>query len=72
VLVPLVAAVVGYGLFVAVESRVAAPLMRPETMVRQPVVSGTFLMLLATGFLLAAFGSGVAVASISDIGVVDA
>jgi EmrB/QacA subfamily drug resistance transporter len=54
-LVPMVAAVVGYGLFVLVESRVAAPLMRPGTMARRPVVSGTFLMLLATGLLLGLF-----------------
>jgi EmrB/QacA subfamily drug resistance transporter len=55
VLVPVIAAVVGYGVFVLVESRVAAPLMRPETMARRPVVSGTFLMLLATGLLLGLF-----------------
>ncbi|HEX6353127.1 MFS transporter [Actinophytocola sp.] len=55
VLVPMIAAAVGYGVFVLVESRVAAPLMRPETMARRPVVSGTFLMLLATGLLLGLF-----------------
>ena len=55
VLVPMAAAVVGYGVFVVVESRVATPLMRPETMARRPVVSGTFLMLLATGLLLGLF-----------------
>lgn len=54
-LVPVVAAVVGYGVFVLVESRVAAPLMRPATMARRPVVSGTFLMLVATGLLLGLF-----------------
>ncbi|MFI7679493.1 MFS transporter [Actinophytocola sp. NPDC049390] len=54
-LVPLVAAVAGYVVFVLVESRVAAPLMRPETMARRPVVSGTFLMLVATGLLLGLF-----------------
>jgi EmrB/QacA subfamily drug resistance transporter len=54
-LVPVVASVVGYGVFVLVESRVAAPLMRPETMARRPVVSGTFLMLVATGLLLGLF-----------------
>lgn len=54
-LVPVVASVVGYGVFVLVESRVAAPLMRPVTMARRPVVSGTFLMLLATGLLLGLF-----------------
>lgn len=54
-LVPVAAAVVGYAVFVMVESRVAAPLMRPETMARRPVVSGTFVMLVATGLLLGLF-----------------
>jgi len=54
-LVPVAAAVLGYAVFVVVESRVAAPLMRPETMARRPVVSGTFLMLVATGLLLGLF-----------------
>lgn len=49
------AAVLGYGLFVLVESRVGVPLMRPRTMARRPVVSGTFLMLVATGLLLGLF-----------------
>ena len=51
----LVAAAVGYGLFVMVESRVATPLMRPQTLARRPVVSGTFLMLVATGLMLGLF-----------------
>lgn len=55
VLVPLAAAAAGYGVFVVVESRVAVPLMRPGTMARRPVVSGTFLMLVATGLLLGLF-----------------
>jgi EmrB/QacA subfamily drug resistance transporter len=54
-LVPVAAAVIGYAVFVAVESRVAVPLMRPATMVRRPVVSGAFLMLVATGLLLGLF-----------------
>jgi EmrB/QacA subfamily drug resistance transporter len=54
-LVPVAAAVVGYGVFVVVESRVAVPLMRPGTMARRPVVSGAFLMLVATGLLLGLF-----------------
>jgi MFS family permease len=41
--------------FVLVESKVAVPLMRPATMARRPVVSGTFLMLVATGLLLGLF-----------------
>jgi EmrB/QacA subfamily drug resistance transporter len=51
----LVAAVVGYGLFVAAESRAGTPLMRPQTLARRPVVSGTFLMLVATGLMLGLF-----------------
>ncbi len=51
----LVAAAVGYGLFVLVESRVATPLIRPRTLARRPVVSGTFLMLVATGLMLGLF-----------------
>lgn len=49
------AAVLVYAAFVVIESRVAAPLMRPATMARRPVVSGTFLMLMATGLLLGLF-----------------
>ncbi len=58
---PLVAAAVGYVSFLWVESRVATPLMRPRTLARRPVVSGMFLMLVATGLMLAAllsFASG--------------
>jgi EmrB/QacA subfamily drug resistance transporter len=51
----LVAAAVGYGTFVLVESRTGTPLMRPRTMVRRPVVSGVYLMLVATGMLLGLF-----------------
>jgi EmrB/QacA subfamily drug resistance transporter len=51
----LLAAAVGYGSFVVVESRVATPLMRPRTLARRPVVSGTFLMLIATGLMLGLF-----------------
>ena len=54
-LVPVAAAVAGYVVFVVVESRVSVPLMRPETMGRRPVVSGAFLMLVATGLLLGLF-----------------
>jgi EmrB/QacA subfamily drug resistance transporter len=54
-LMSLVAAVIGYAVFVLVEARVRTPLMRPQTMVRRPVVSGVFLMLLATGLLLGLF-----------------
>lgn len=51
----LAAAAVGYGVFVLVESRVVTPLMRPQTLARRPVVSGTFLMLVATGLMLGLF-----------------
>jgi len=54
-LLPVLAAVLGYGLFAVVEARTRVPLMRPETMARRPVVSGTFLMLVATGLLLGLF-----------------
>jgi EmrB/QacA subfamily drug resistance transporter len=51
----LLAAVVGYAVFVGIESRVAGPLMRPRTLARRPVVSGTLLMLVATGLMLGLF-----------------
>lgn len=54
-LTAIVAALVGYVVFLLVESRVDTPLMRPRTMARRPVVSGTFLMLIATGALLGLF-----------------
>lgn len=54
-LVPLAIAVVLYGVFVAVERAVSAPLMQASTLVRRPVVSGTFVMLLATVLMLALF-----------------
>jgi EmrB/QacA subfamily drug resistance transporter len=54
-LTSLVAAVIGYAAFVLVEARVRTPLMRPQTMIRRPVLSGVFLMLMATGLLLGLF-----------------
>ncbi|MEV4891887.1 MFS transporter [Nonomuraea sp. NPDC055795] len=48
-------AVLGYGLFVLVERNVRTPLMRAETMARRAVVSGTFVMLAATGLMLGLF-----------------
>ncbi|TCC30659.1 MFS transporter [Kribbella sindirgiensis] len=48
-------AIIGYGAFALTEAKAAAPLMRPQTLARRPVVSGTFLMLLATGLLLGLF-----------------
>ena len=51
----LLAAVLGYAVFVGVESRVATPLMRPQALARRPVVSGMLLMLVATGLMLGLF-----------------
>jgi EmrB/QacA subfamily drug resistance transporter len=63
VLVPVAAAAVGYGAFVLIEARVRNPLMQLRTMARRPVgagggiglVSGAFLMLVATGLMLGLF-----------------
>ncbi|MFI7058036.1 MFS transporter [Streptosporangium canum] len=52
---PLVASVILYAVFVAVERTVKAPLMWAETLARRPVISGTFVMLIATGLMLALF-----------------
>ncbi len=55
VLVPVAAAAVGYGVFVLIEARVRNPLMQLRTMARRPVLSGAFLMLVATGLMLGLF-----------------
>ncbi|MEU6712148.1 MFS transporter [Nonomuraea sp. NPDC046802] len=52
---PLAGAVVLYALFVVIERSVRSPLMRAETLARRPVLSGTFVMLLATGLMLGLF-----------------
>ncbi|MEV0351447.1 MFS transporter [Nonomuraea sp. NPDC050680] len=52
---PLVGAVLLYALFVVVERSVRSPLMRAETLARRPVISGTFVMLMATGLMLGLF-----------------
>ncbi|GAA3236013.1 MFS transporter [Nonomuraea helvata] len=54
-LVPLLGAVVIYGGFVLIERTARNPLMRAETLARRPVISGTFVMLLATGLMLGLF-----------------
>jgi EmrB/QacA subfamily drug resistance transporter len=54
-LLPLAAAAVCYAGFIAIERTVDAPLMRPRTLARRPVAAGTFVMLIATGLLLAMF-----------------
>lgn len=52
---PLLGAVLLYALFVVVQRSVRAPLMRSETLARRPVISGTFVMLVATGLMLGLF-----------------
>jgi len=54
-IVPIVAGGLGYAAFALIEARVTTPLMRLQTLARRPVVSGTFLMLVATGLLLGLF-----------------
>ncbi|GAA2361479.1 DHA2 family efflux MFS transporter permease subunit [Nonomuraea africana] len=44
-----------YAAFVWVERVAEAPLMRAETMARRPVLSGVFVMLMATGLMLGLF-----------------
>jgi EmrB/QacA subfamily drug resistance transporter len=52
---PLAGAVLLYVAFVLVERSVRAPLMRAATLARRPVVSGTFVMLVASGLMLGLF-----------------
>lgn len=52
---PLAGSVLLYVLFVVVERSVRSPLMRAETLARRPVISGTFVMLVATGLMLGLF-----------------
>lgn len=54
-LLSLVAAATVYLAFVVVERAVAAPLMRAETLARRAVISGTFIMLFASGLMIALF-----------------
>ncbi|MCK2219008.1 MFS transporter [Actinomadura sp. ATCC 31491] len=54
-LLPLTGAALLYALFVAVERVVRTPLMRAATLARRPVISGIFVMLTATGLMLALF-----------------
>ncbi|MGW0480366.1 MFS transporter [Nonomuraea sp. NPDC003214] len=51
----LAAAVAGYAAFVVVERKVRAPLMRAETLAKRPVLSGMFVMLMATASMLGLF-----------------
>ncbi|GAB3400377.1 MFS transporter [Flindersiella endophytica] len=52
-LVPVAVAVVLYGVFTAVEYIVRTPLMHPGMLVRRPVATGAFLMLIAAGVTVA-------------------
>lgn len=57
-LLPLVAAVVLYAGFAAVERATREPLMDLRMFTRRPVLAGSFLMLIATGLLIAFFFLG--------------
>ena len=52
-LLPIAAAVVLYGVFVVVERTVRNPLMHPSLLSRRSIAAGAFLMLVASGVLIA-------------------
>jgi EmrB/QacA subfamily drug resistance transporter len=52
-LLSIAAATVLYGVFVVVERTVRNPLMHPRLLARRPIVTGAFLMLVASGVLIA-------------------
>jgi EmrB/QacA subfamily drug resistance transporter len=52
-LLPIAAAIILYGVFVVVERTVPTPLMHPSLLSRRPVATGAFLMLVASGVLIA-------------------
>src|ERR687897_540451 len=52
-LLPIVAAIVLYAVFVVVEGTVPTPLLHPSLLSGQPVAAGAFLMLVASGVLVA-------------------
>src|SRR5215204_2414263 len=52
-LLPIAAAIVLYGVFVVVERTVRNPLMHPSLLSRRPIAAGAFLMLVASGVLIA-------------------
>src|SRR5918993_579846 len=52
-LLPIAAAIVLYGVFVVVERTVRNPLMHPSMLSRRPIAAGAFLMLVASGVLIA-------------------
>ncbi|HEX6335952.1 MAG TPA: MFS transporter [Jiangellaceae bacterium] len=57
-LVPLALAAALYGGFVAIERAVRSPLVNLQILTRRRVVAGAFLMLVATGLLIASFFVG--------------
>ena len=52
-LLPIAAAIVLYAVFVVVERTTPTPLMHPSLLSRRPIVAGAFLMLVASGVLIA-------------------
>src|SRR5215207_1214509 len=52
-LLAIAAAIVLYAVFVVVERTVPTPLMHPSLLTRRPVAAGAFLMLIASGVLIA-------------------
>jgi len=52
-LLPIAAAIVLYGVFVVVERTVRTPLMHLSLLSRRPIAAGAFLMLIASGVLIA-------------------
>jgi MFS family permease len=52
-LLPIAAAIVGYGAFAVVERTVRTPLMHLSLLSRRPITTGAFLMLVASGVLIA-------------------
>jgi EmrB/QacA subfamily drug resistance transporter len=52
-LLPIAVAIVLYGVFVVVERTVRTPLMHLSLLSRRPIASGAFLMLIASGVLIA-------------------
>ncbi|MBN6052461.1 MFS transporter [Nonomuraea sp. RK-328] len=54
-LLPLLGSAVLYAAFVLIERNAREPLMRIETLTRRPVLSGVFVMLMATGLMLGLF-----------------
>jgi EmrB/QacA subfamily drug resistance transporter len=52
-LLPIAAAIVGYGVFMVVERTVPTPLLHPSLLSRRPITTGAFLMLVAAGVTIA-------------------